>query len=64
MAELHPGRGPALAQPQRAERLVSGQPGQPDLVLDCRGLGASTAWPQLRGVRGEVIRVHAPEVTL
>ncbi len=60
----HPGRGPALAQPQRAERLRPGQPGQPDLVLDCRGLGASTAWPQLRGVRGEVIRVHAPEVTL
>ncbi len=38
--------------------------GQPDLVLDCRGLGARTAWPQLRGVRGEVVRVHAPEVTL
>ena len=36
--------------------------GQPDLVLDCRGLGARTAWPQLRGVRGEVVRVHAPEV--
>jgi glycine oxidase len=33
-------------------------------VLDCRGLGARTAWPQLRGVRGEVLRVHAPEVTL
>ena len=42
----------------------TGEQGQPDLVLDCRGLGARSAWPQLRGVRGEVIRVHAPEVTL
>lgn len=41
-----------------------GTPGQPDFVLDCRGLGARTQWPQLRGVRGEVVRVHAPEVTL
>ena len=33
-------------------------------VFDCRGLGGRTDWPRLRGVRGEVIRVHAPEVTL
>lgn len=41
-----------------------GAPGEPDLVLDCRGLGARGDWPALRGVRGEVIRVHSPEVTL
>lgn len=41
-----------------------GAPGQSDLILDCRGLGARGDWPQLRGVRGEVIRLHAPEVTL
>ena len=41
-----------------------GAAGQPDFVLDCRGLGARGDWPQLRGVRGEVIRLHAPEVTL
>ena len=35
-----------------------------DWVIDCRGLGAKTANPTLRGVRGEVIRVHAPEVKL
>ncbi len=34
------------------------------LVVDCRGLGARPQWPALRGVRGEVIRVHAPEVAL
>ncbi|WP_312306392.1 glycine oxidase ThiO [Pulveribacter sp.] len=37
---------------------------QPDLVLDCRGLGARAHWRQLRGVRGEVVRLHAPGVTL
>ena len=41
-----------------------GQPGQPDWVFDCRGLGAKPQWSGLRGVRGEVVRVHAPEVTL
>jgi len=39
-----------------------------DLVIDCRGLGAKTEWQNpsssLRGVRGEVIRVRAPEVHL
>lgn len=33
-------------------------------LFDCRGLGARTEWQALRGVRGEVIRVHAPEVAL
>jgi glycine oxidase len=33
-------------------------------VFDCRGLGGRPGWPRLRGVRGEVIRVHAPEVAL
>lgn len=47
-----------------------GEAGQPQWVVDCRGLGARGAWPHprggtaLRGVRGEVARVHAPEVTL
>ncbi len=33
-----------------------------DWVFDCRGLGAREDWQQIRGVRGEVIRLHAPEV--
>lgn len=33
-------------------------------VLDCRGLGAQPDWQALRGVRGEVVRLHAPDVTL
>lgn len=35
-----------------------------DHVIDCRGLGAKTNVPELRGVRGEVIRIYAPEVEL
>ncbi|QET03015.1 MULTISPECIES: FAD-dependent oxidoreductase [Cupriavidus] len=52
-----------------------------NVVLDCRGLGARAAWPEvaapnapgkraggtmpgLRGLRGEVVRVHAPDVSL
>jgi len=42
-----------------------------DWVIDCRGLGAKQAWRAddanqnpLRGVRGEVVRLYAPEVKL
>ena len=41
-----------------------GNAGQPDWVFDCRGVGARAQWPALRGVRGEVITLHAPEVML
>jgi glycine oxidase len=40
------------------------QPGEGERLIDCRGLGARPQWNSLRGVRGEVIRVHAPEVAL
>ena len=39
-------------------------PGAPTWVIDCRGFGAKPTWTRLRGVRGEVVRLHAPEVTL
>jgi glycine oxidase len=35
-----------------------------DSVIDCRGLGARDHWPQLRAVRGELLWLHAPDVTL
>jgi glycine oxidase len=50
--------------PRSVDDFKPGQAGQPDWVFDCRGLGARTAWSDLRGVRGEVIRLHAPDVTL
>ncbi len=40
-------------------------PAAHERLIDCRGLGARADWPTphaLRGVRGEVLRVHAPEV--
>lgn len=35
-----------------------------DWVIDCRGLGAQGDLPDLRGVRGELLHLHAPEVSL
>lgn len=40
-------------------------PATHERLIDCRGLGARADWPApraLRGVRGEVLRVFAPEV--
>src|SRR5208337_592440 len=34
------------------------------IVLDCRGFAARPQLPELRGVRGEMIRVRSPEVRL
>jgi len=34
------------------------------VTVDCRGLGAKASQPGLRGIRGEVVRVFAPEVQL
>jgi glycine oxidase len=33
-------------------------------IVDCRGFGAKSSWPKLRGVRGEIVRLHAPEIEL
>lgn len=35
-----------------------------DWVFDCRGVGAKTQLKQLRGVRGEILRVESKEITL
>ncbi|HEY0233100.1 MAG TPA: FAD-dependent oxidoreductase, partial [Dokdonella sp.] len=34
------------------------------ITIDCRGLGAKSVLPTLRGIRGEVARVHAPGIKL
>lgn len=51
------------------EREVEDLAAQYDWVIDCRGYGAKAAWnrpseSQLRGIRGEVARVYAPEIEL
>ena len=35
-----------------------------DCVIDCRGLGAKAQWSELRGVRGELIWLQAPDVNI
>jgi glycine oxidase len=35
-----------------------------EIVVDCRGMGAKRDWAKLRGVRGEIVRLHAPEIEL
>lgn len=42
----------------------SSEPEKFDWIFDCRGLGAKNNIPNLRGVRGETILLHAPEVKL
>jgi glycine oxidase len=34
------------------------------IVIDCRGKSAKSRWKELRGVRGELIRLHAPSIEL
>jgi glycine oxidase len=38
--------------------------GDTDVVMDCRGWAARKALPELRGVRGEMMRIRSREVTL
>lgn len=62
---------PALADAMRDagvrtrwQVMVAPEQVEADWIIDCRGLGAKPDWHAVRGVRGEVVRVHAPEVTL
>jgi glycine oxidase len=34
------------------------------IVVDCRGMGAERDWANLRGVRGEIVRLRAPHIEL
>jgi glycine oxidase len=34
------------------------------ILIDCRGKSAKSRWKELRGVRGEAVRLHAPGVEL
>src|ERR1700729_662070 len=38
--------------------------GEADVLIDCRGWAARKALPELRGVRGEMMRIRSREVTL
>jgi glycine oxidase len=57
IGELNPGRIEALCQ-----QYLNCKADHFDAVIDCRGNGAKANLADLRSVRGEVIRVRAPEV--
>ncbi|HEY9110020.1 MAG TPA: FAD-dependent oxidoreductase [Roseateles sp.] len=57
------GRRATAVQPHRLE-LDDGRRLDADLVIDTRGLGAKPDLPALRGVRGEILWLHAPGVVL
>jgi len=40
------------------------QDARADIVVDCRGLAAQDTLPDLRGVRGEMVMVRSPDVSL
>ena len=50
--------------PRQPNEFSPTQTGDVQWLFDCRGLGGRPHMPSLRGVRGEVVRVHAPEVKL
>ena len=47
-----------------SEICINGKKQAFDLIFDCRGLGAKNILSDLRGVRGEIIRVSAPDVNI
>lgn len=57
------GRRAVAVQPHRLE-LDDGQRLDADLAIDTRGVGAKPDMADLRGVRGEILWLHAPGVTL
>ena len=61
--EWHPGEAVEAVHAGELQ-LGSGERLTFDLAVDCRGTGARKQWPQLRGVRGELLFVRAPEVRL
>lgn len=57
-------RDPKVEYQSRALENVSSLLTEYDVVFDTRGLGAKDDLPQLRGVRGEAMVVHAPDVSI
>ncbi len=67
-AHLDPRRALAALEADLAARgiprLPAEDPPEADLMLDCRGLAARDALPDLRGVRGEMAILRCPDVSL
>jgi glycine oxidase len=56
--------GQAVDAVEEGRIACAGQIHAVDVAVDARGVGAKKEWPQLRGVRGEVLTVECPGVTL
>ena len=49
---------------QGAKILTDAPSGAPETVIDCRGFAARDQLSDLRGVKGEMLLIHAPEINL
>jgi glycine oxidase len=56
--------GVAVEAVEDGHIVCAGQAYGVDVAVDARGVGARESWPQLRGVRGEVLTVECPGVSL
>ncbi|MEO7886067.1 MAG: glycine oxidase ThiO [Polaromonas sp.] len=56
--------GQAVNAVEEGRIVCAGQTHGVDIAVDARGVGARDGWPQLRGVRGEVLTVECAGVTL
>lgn len=56
--------GQAVNAVEEGRIVCAGQSHGVDVAVDARGVGAKEGWPQLRGVRGEVLTVECAGVTL
>lgn len=56
--------GQAVKAVEEGRIVCAGQIHSVDVAVDARGVGAKEGWPQLRGVRGEVLTVECAGVTL
>ncbi|MBV0891171.1 glycine oxidase ThiO [Paracoccus sp. Z118] len=65
-AHLDPRRAMQALQQRLAAQGITAQPNAPTAgeIIDCRGLAARDAVPDLRGVRGEMLVLRCPDVVL
>ena len=56
--------GQAVERVEEGRIVCAGESYAVDVAVDARGVGSQVQWPEVRGVRGEVLRVACPGVTL
>lgn len=56
--------GQAVERVEEARIVCANRTCAVDIAVDARGVGSKAQWPQLRGVRGEVLRVECAGITL